>query len=104
MSIRELFYAVHDIYNIQVEDDELEQNQFITICHYPMLAWSKSHMGSWQAFGHLHLSKTTTSNEGWVRNHLRATSYDVGVDNNNYTPVSYQQLKTIITRQCLKAQ
>lgn len=29
------------------------------------------------------------------------TQYDVGVDNNNYTPVSFEQVKNIIEKQIL---
>ena len=28
-----------------------------------------------------------------------STQYDVGVDNNNYTPVSFEQVKSIIEKQ-----
>ena len=28
------------------------------------------------------------------------TQYDVGVDNNNFKPISYREVKEIITKQC----
>jgi len=28
--------------------------QPITLCHFPMLRWEKSHFGAWHLFGHLH--------------------------------------------------
>ena len=35
-------------------------------------------------------------------NNLFKFQYDVGVDNNDYTPVSWQQLKEIITKRNLR--
>jgi calcineurin-like phosphoesterase family protein len=32
-------------------------------------------------------------------NNLFPTQYDVGVDNNNYAPVSFEQIETIIRKQ-----
>jgi calcineurin-like phosphoesterase family protein len=37
----------------QYLDTKIE-DQFITLCHYPMLSWNKSHFGAWQIFGHHH--------------------------------------------------
>jgi calcineurin-like phosphoesterase family protein len=54
----------------------------------------------WQLFGHVHSKK-----EGMVgldkprMDYLFDNQYDVGVDNNNYEPVSYYEVKKIITLQ-----
>jgi len=32
----------------------LDSYQDITLCHYPMLSWNKSHHGAWQLCGHSH--------------------------------------------------
>mgnify|MGYP002507806356 CR=1 FL=1 len=31
-----------------------EENYPITLCHYPMVSWNKSHYGSWLIYGHVH--------------------------------------------------
>lgn len=74
-------------------DDEIKDGQRITCCHYPMVSWYHSHMGAWQAYGHVH---------GKLQGKLSPNQYDVGVDCNDFTPVSYQELKVYITRQNLK--
>lgn len=47
-----LFSEVFDILERKfiLADEEIS----ITMCHYPMLAWSKGHYGSWNLFGHVH--------------------------------------------------
>ena len=53
----------------------------------------------WQLFGHVHTSKNNTGKDASRLNMLFPTQYDVGVDNNNFTPVSFDQVKTIIQKQ-----
>lgn len=59
--------------------------QVIVVCHYAMRVWSKSHYGSWQLYGHSH---GTLPPEG--------KQYDIGVDNNNFYPVSFEQIVEIM--------
>jgi calcineurin-like phosphoesterase family protein len=77
-------------------DRRLKQNQiwermidgkYVVVCHYAMLAWPRSHYGSWQLFGHSH---------GMLKNYNRDKQYDIGVDNNNFYPVSFDKLKEIL--------
>lgn len=65
----------------------------IMASHYPMLAYP----ADYQVFGHIH-----TLSDGYVNGtdsdvveKLKKTQYDVGVDQNGYTPVSYLQLVDI---------
>lgn len=58
------------------------ENQHITLCHFAMRVWNKSHQGSWQLYGHTH-----DVLEDW---HL---STDVGVDSWDFAPVSFNCLK-----------
>lgn len=95
--IKTRFASIHDITEITIEDPEIDAPQQIIMCHYPMLAWNGSHRGSWQLFGHVHGG---LSNKG-ILNH-KPTQLDVGVDSHFFTPISYQTVKTIITKQCLK--
>lgn len=53
----------------------------LVLSHYPQLFWERKHYGSWHLFGHSH-GKT-------INNGL---SMDVGVDCNNFTPVSLDEV------------
>ncbi len=107
--------------NLEVKDVESEGgSQRITVCHYPMLSWYQSHRGAWQLFGHWHNTTIVPpiDNEGEIidenilegnkevkeyvkeeylhMDKIRPGQYDIGVDGNNFTPVSYYEIKKII--------
>ena len=63
------FTTVDDIVEIDVVNDDGDK-QRITMCHYQMLAWNRSHYGAWQLFGHSHGSAEK----------LYGKQLDVGVD------------------------
>ena len=95
--LRNLWEGIYDLAEIFVEDEEITyKQQHLVMCHYPMIAWNGSHRGSWQLFGHVHGG---LSNKGKI-NHS-ATQLDVGVDCHDYKPISYQEVKEIITQQSL---
>lgn len=59
--------------------------------HYPML----SYPSDYQVFGHIHTLSDGTCH-GMAKEIVplvRKTQYDVGVDQNNYTPISFNDLK-----------
>jgi len=58
--------------------------QKIFMCHYAFKVWASSHRGSWNLHGHSH---------GNLFNDPYAHQMDVGVDSNNYTPVSFDEIK-----------
>jgi calcineurin-like phosphoesterase family protein len=62
------------------------ENKLIVADHYAMRRWSQSHYNSWQLFGHSH-GQTEPVGKQW----------DVGVDNNNFYPISFEQLKDIMS-------
>lgn len=96
--IREHWETINDIAEIYVEDEEITYGkQHIVMCHYPMISWNASHRGSWGLYGHVHGG---LSNKGEMK--TSPSQLDVGVDVHDYTPVSYQQVKEIITKQNLK--
>lgn len=61
--------------------------QRITLCHYAMRAWDKSHHGAWQLYGHTH-GQLPELPEVW--------SFDVGVDCWNYYPISLEQVEVVM--------
>lgn len=74
--------VIHEYADIKIED------QKITLCHYPMVSWNCSHYGSWLLYGHVHGGRIP----------LKGKMYDVGVDNNNYNPVSFETIKGIMDK------
>lgn len=58
---------------------------YVVVCHYAMRVWAKSHYNSYQLYGHSH-GKLESIGKQW----------DVGVDNNDFYPVSFDQIKEIM--------
>lgn len=52
-----------------------------------------------QAFGHVHSQTGSTSADIGRLQYLYPTQYDVGVDNNNYFPISWEELNNKINSQ-----
>jgi len=100
--------------NINVKDLEVKGGeQRITLCHYPMLSWYQSHRKAWQLFGHMHnqtIKPLKENIEGGDEvsdflkteyhyiSKIRYDQCDVGVDGNNFTPMSYYQIKNKISK------
>ena len=61
------------------------ENQDITLCHYAMRTWRKSHFGSWQLHGHSHGNLPPEGKQ-----------LDVGVDTHDFTPVSWEMVKQLM--------
>ena len=80
---RDLFYAHHDSYH-----EICLGGQDITLCHYKMAIWNKSHRGAWHLYGHSH---------GTAPNHTSELSFDVGVDCHHFTPLSLDDVARIMT-------
>jgi len=57
----------------------------IVISHFCLRTWSKSHFNSWHLFGHSHGTLEPIGK-----------SWDIGVDNNNFFPLSFEQVKSIM--------
>ena len=73
--------------------------QRIYLNHYPFLCFEGGYKNVWQLFGHVHTRKTNTGIDAGRLQYLYPTQYDVGVDNNNFAPVSFEQVKRIIGKQ-----
>ena len=73
--------------------------QKIYLCLYPFLCFEGGYKEVWQLFGHVHTRKNNTGNDAERLQFLYPTQYDVGVDNNGFTPVSFGQVKRIIDKQ-----
>lgn len=71
------FETVHQLLDIKVD------KQHLTLCHFPMRSWNKSHRGSWQLYGHLH---------GAGVKPIDQYQMDVGVDTNNMVPYHWSEI------------
>ena len=61
------------------------EGQKIVCSHYSLRVWNASHYNSWNLYGHSH-GKLPPIGKSW----------DVGVDNNNFYPVSFTKLTEIM--------
>lgn len=79
--------------------------QHIILNHYPLLTFAGAWKGlqaTWQLFGHVHSSPYTSKGLDHQRlDILFPTQFDVGVDNNNFTPVSFNEVSQIIENQMM---
>lgn len=90
--IFDLFEGVYNQLYIQID------NQWIYLNHYPFLCYGGSYKNNpvWQLYGHTHSGPNCNGKDACRLKITFPYQYDVGVDNNNYTPVSYNQIKEII--------
>lgn len=91
-----IFENVYDDLNIRIITDMEEAGDYIDIhnAHFPKLVWDKKHFGSWHSFGHCHSINPIRFQD--------INQHDVGVDGNNFTPISFQQFGEIITKRHLE--
>lgn len=70
-------------------------NQDITLCHYAMKVWNKSHKGAWHLYGHSHHS---------LKDDPNSLSIDVGINgkNYNYLPLEFKQIQDIMSKKNYK--
>ena len=82
--------------------------QSIVLNHNPFLAYGGAYRNVWQLFGHVHSGplsgKGKDGDSGSGKDLPRLSmlfprQYDVGVDNNDFRPVSFAEVKTIIQHQ-----
>lgn len=60
---------------------------FIVVCHYAMRTWERAHYGAWQLYGHSHGCLPALG-----------LQHDVGMDNTNFYPLSFDDLKEIMSK------
>lgn len=90
-SYRNLFESVSEQLTI-----EIDKKTFI-LTHFPLLCYHGTwgtEMNIWNLIGHVHTLRSNNSGKDFERlQYLFPTQYDVGVDFNNYTPISFQEVK-----------
>ena len=61
------------------------EGQYVVVCHYAMRVWARSDQNSWQLYGHSHGNLDPIGKQ-----------WDIGVDNNGFTPVAFAELQKIM--------
>jgi Predicted phosphoesterase or phosphohydrolase len=98
------FEKVCDLLTISIYDKEEDSFSEILLSHYPFSTWSGINKGVLHCCGHIHstpdhselgFDKYVAINSSW-------NAYDVGVDNNKFTPISYEELKVIFKKRFLR--
>ena len=79
-------------------------NQTVYLNHYPFLCFAHQDPAHYrdysiQCFGHVHSGPLVHGTDTERLKYLFPTQYDVGVDNNNYCPISWEQVKEKINVQ-----
>lgn len=91
IDILKLFYRVEDQMILSIDGYNVILN------HYPLLCYGGAYRtNTINLFGHVHSGPNATGKDISRLDMLFPTQYDVGVDNNNYTPVSWERVKEII--------
>lgn len=82
------FKWIKDYYLLKVQEKD-NQVQKIVLFHYALRTWDSAHYGAWNLYGHSH---------GNLKDDPETLSLDVGVDCHNYRPISYEEIKIIMSQ------
>lgn len=94
----ELFeYVTYQMY-LRIEGKPVYLNHFPFLCYAGIYREPKDQV--WALHGHVHLGPNSLEGKDVPRmQYLFPTQYDVGVDMNNYTPISWNEVKKKIEYQ-----
>lgn len=89
------FVWIKDYYEITIPDPDAHRGErFIVLFHYAMRVWNASHHGTWHLYGHSH---------GDLPDDETSLSFDVGVDCHNFYPLSYSDVKSVMSKKNWKS-
>jgi len=86
--VRNRFAWVKDYYRLMYNGHK------IILFHYPISVYDCMHHGSYHCYGHIHSNK---DNHHPIIGNLGKNTYNVGVDVNNYEPVSFEEILNILS-------
>jgi calcineurin-like phosphoesterase family protein len=98
---------VHELLEIGLPDDSEEclknnGHRPVVLCHYGMRVWNRSHHGAFHLYGHSH-GGLKNDHGNLMSGYEFTLSLDVGVDDHNYYPWSWQEIKTFMERKTFRA-
>lgn len=98
-SIMQLFKGVYQQLLLKIDGFKVYLN------HYPFLCYAGTYRGpetaTIQLFGHVHTHEGSNGKDDMRMNNLFPYQYDVGVDNNLYTPISWEEIQKIVKQQII---
>jgi calcineurin-like phosphoesterase family protein len=77
---------------------KLEGGRMIVLFHFPILSWAGSHHGSIHLYGHVHNSGIQHPEYGEKLKLLGSNAFNVGVDVNDFYPVSIKQILELVEK------
>lgn len=84
------FGWIRDFYELKHPDPNGHNGKHsVTLMHYAMRVWNRSHHGTFHLYGHSH---------GSLPDDPTSRSFDVGVDCHNYYPISYAEVQEIMAQ------
>lgn len=97
-ALRRKYYTVEQAFNGRIlfcgDSKEIKVGeQRITLNHYAMRVWNKSHRGAWHLYGHSH---------GTLPDDPNSLSFDVGVDCHNFFPIDFAKVTEIMSKKTYK--
>lgn len=100
VDVKDMLYL--NIYKQTVTSTESEYDMYdhLFLCHYPILSFPGMFRDTYQLYGHVHTRENNTGSDKDLLQYL-IKSYDVGVDNNNYTPISYRDVMEKLQGICI---
>lgn len=79
----DLFEEVCDYKELKLDDTR------VVLMHYPIASWNGMYRGSVHLHGHVHSKPGVNVRNAELGNRI----WDVGVDANNYSPISWEEIK-----------
>jgi calcineurin-like phosphoesterase family protein len=79
--------GIHEIWEKNIFHNKTNQKHHITVCHYCMRTWPRSHYNSYHLYGHSHAGLPSIGK-----------SHDIGVDNNDFYPLSFDEIVVIMSK------
>ncbi len=104
----EIRYPGHDVFEmfegVTTQLYITIDNKHVYLNHYPLLCYGGTYRKPedcvWQLYGHVHTKQDGRKGKDDERVAMCFPyQYDVGVDNNNYKPISWEEVKEIINKQ-----
>ncbi|NOQ72342.1 MAG: phosphoesterase [Crocinitomix sp.] len=84
------FEWVKDYYELKIKDPDCKNGtRRIMLFHYAMRSWRGIGRGNWHLYGHSHGNLPDLEDQ---------LCFDIGVDNHDFYPLSYEEIKAIMAK------
>ena len=71
----------------------------VYVSHMPLMSWPHRERGSYNFFGHIHSGPRSLSQVDQDLPFHKGLQYDIGVDNNEYTPIELEEVINILKKE-----